>query len=156
MSVVVSLSICLILSVMKPLWSMHMSISVVLFVGLGRCDSASVSSISFPGLYLMVQLYCWIQRCMCCCPGGTATKFFIAMISRSLWSLLMVNCLPYMTLLNLSQAKTTDRSSLCRHITSWPLKDFETKAIGWLSWSSAGPNPSFLASSCTVKGRFLL
>ena len=46
--------------------------SIVLFVGLGRHDNASVKSLSFPGLYWMVQSYGWSWRSMHFRQGGAA------------------------------------------------------------------------------------
>ena len=85
---------CLILSVVNPWCSILTSNLIVSSVGLGRQDSASTRSISFPGLYLIVQSNGWSCSNILCNLGGTAMRFFRAIIWSGLWSLSMMNFLP--------------------------------------------------------------
>ena len=83
-SVAVSTYICLILCVVNPWCSIHMSSSIVVLAGLGSQDRASARSISLPGLYFIVQLKGWSLSNILCSLGGAATRFFNAIISNGL------------------------------------------------------------------------
>ena len=52
----------------------------------GRWLRASARSISLPGLYVMVMSYCCSQRSILFSLAGAAIRFFILIISSSLWS----------------------------------------------------------------------
>ena len=61
----------------------------------GRWLRASARSIYLPGLYIMIMSYCCSQISILCSLAGAAMRFFILIISSSLWSVLTVNVLLY-------------------------------------------------------------
>ena len=109
----------------------------------GRQLRASVRSISLPGQYMMTMSYFCSQRSICWNLTGDAMRFFRLIISRGLWSVLMINVLPHRYVWNLSQLYMMARSSLSM-LAYWVLvsmRDLLTKAMGCLSWIRQAPSP---------------
>ena len=67
----------------------------------GRQLRASTRSISLPGQYVMTRSYCCRQRSILWSHAGAAVRFFKLIISRGLWSMSMMNVLPYRYIWNM-------------------------------------------------------
>ena len=92
--------------------STHRSNLISVLVLDGRWLRASTRSISLPGLYVMIRSYCCRWRSILWSHAGAAVRFFRLIISRGLWSVSMMNVLPYRYVWNFSQPYTIAKSSL--------------------------------------------
>ena len=90
----------------------HRSNLISVLVLDGRWLRASTRSISLPGWYVMTRSYCCRWRSILWSHAGAAVRFFKLIISRGLWSVSMMNVLPYRYVWNFSQPYTMAKSSL--------------------------------------------
>ena len=78
----------------------------------GRQLRVSARSISLPCRYMMTRLYCCRWRSILWRHAGATVRFFRLIILRGLWSVSMMNVLPYRYVWNFSQPYTMAKSSL--------------------------------------------
>ena len=90
----------------------HRSNLILVLVLDGRQLRASPRSISLPGQYVMTRSYCCRWRSILWSCAGVTVRFFKLIISRGLWSVFMMNVLPYRYVWNFSQPYMMARSSL--------------------------------------------
>ena len=90
---------------LHPAWSLVKLLT-------GQWLSVSMSCICAPGQYLMVTSYLCSSNNILWRWGGALARFFMAIISNSLWSLSTVKLLPSRYVLKHWQAKMIAKSSL--------------------------------------------
>ena len=123
----------------------------------GKWLSASASSISVPGQYVMTMLYCCSCKSILCKWTWAEIRFFKQIICKGLWSLSTTKDLLYRYVWNFSQPKTIANSSLSMfaYLVLVSVKLLLVNAISLLSYRIHAPRPFNDASHCSITSLFL-